>query len=221
MQDLLIVNKFPTEGKSKTRLGKQIGYDSSSQIARLLLEDLIHNASQVCAVTIVSPIEDVDKFKTEYPEISVYGAPNGLIPSLSCSIKHQYLTQKSGKVIAITGDIVSNEEEINGWFNDLSTHDLLVGPTQDLRLYLAGLDYEFGEYFSQELSANPSLRNFLYACFRGISHLPRTKIGKIKRDIDTLDDLRNLPSNIPAVSDRTRDYARVILERFNAASSRY
>jgi glycosyltransferase A (GT-A) superfamily protein (DUF2064 family) len=217
MQDLLIINKYPNEGTSKTRLGRDVGYEKSANLARLLLEDLIHNASQVCGVTVVSPLGDLDKFRSKYPELEVYGAPVGLIPSLSCSIQHQYDRKNSKKVIVITGDIIASEEEIDGWFNDLKSHNLIIGPTRDFRFYQAGLDEEFGERFAQYLSENPSFENFLYAGFKTVLGIPKIKISGIKRDIDTLDDLKRIQIGSIALPERTRDYIRTLVDGYGAA----
>lgn len=211
MRDLIILNKFPCAGRSKTRLGKDIGYRESAHIAKLLLEDFVDNASRVCDVTVACSIEDAGKFLGHYPGLNVYGGAEGLFHRLSESVRHQYNDKNTDKVIVATGDIIASEGKIDEWFKELSSYDLSVGPTKDFRFYRAGLTKKFGEKFSRSLSENPNLVRFLYAGARALFSFPKIKIGKTKRDIDTLYDLCMVKPDDSTSSKETLDYIDKII----------
>ncbi|GAB5369401.1 hypothetical protein AAMO2058_001401300 [Amorphochlora amoebiformis] len=64
---LVLVSKFPTPKKSKTRLGKHIGYKESAQFAHAGLVDLLHRFHEVKGlkkVLLYAPIEAESKFKS-------------------------------------------------------------------------------------------------------------------------------------------------------------
>ena len=213
MRDLLILNKFPSAGKSKTRLGKTIGYKESAHVAMLLLEDLVRNASRVSNVTVVCPSNDICSFSEHYPGLKTYGTKKGLIHQLSQSMIYKYDNINSDKVIAITGDILASEETMDEWFSDLKNYDLLVGPTNDLGFYLAGLNKKFGGVFSGFLSENSGMVNFFYSGAISLFHLPKIKICRAKRDIDYIDDLRGVTFNSDTSSKKTLDYVARILDK--------
>ena len=193
MRDFLILNKFPREGRSKTRLGKDIGYKASAQFAKCMLEDMVAVASQVCNVTIACPKCDIDDFSRAYPGWDFYQRVGySLILGLPDSFRYIYNKKEAKKVIAVTGDIIISEGELDSWFNHLDRFNILAGPTFDSRFYLAGFDEIYGSQFASYLDKQPSLVNFLTACVRIMAKVPKVKIMKRKMDIDTLDDLKSI-----------------------------
>ena len=79
MRDLLILSKFPRAHRSKTRLGKSVGYENSAKLAQFLLEDIVNTASQVCDVTIASPYGDEPAFRNAYSHWNFYGEGSSFI----------------------------------------------------------------------------------------------------------------------------------------------
>ena len=193
MRDLLILNKFPREGRSKTRLGRDIGYKASAQFAKYMLEDIVAAASQVCSVAVACPKSDVDDFSRAYPGWNFYQrTEESLSLGLPDSFRHIYNKKQAQKVIAVTGDIILNERELDSLFNHLNRFNILAGPTFDLRFYLAGFDEKYGSQFASYLNKSPSFLNFSTSCIRIMAKVPKVKIIKRKRDIDTLDDLKSI-----------------------------
>jgi len=198
MRHLLVLNKFPREGKSKTRLGKDIGYKASAQFAKYMLEDIVAVASNVCSITIACPKGDIDDFNRAYPYWNFYQRTQySLILGLPDSVRYIYNKKGAKKVIAITGDIIFNERELDSWFNHLDRFNILAGPTFDLRFYLGGLDEKYGSKFASYLDKHPSFSNFLTSCIGIMTKVPKVKIVKRKIDIDTLDDIKSIsfPNN--------------------------
>ncbi|MEA3513909.1 MAG: hypothetical protein U9R34_00350 [Nanoarchaeota archaeon] len=189
----MVLNNFPREGKSKTRLGKDIGYKASAQFAKYMLEDIVTVASKVCSITVACPKNDIDDFSRAYPGWDFYQRTQySLVLGLPDSFRYIYNKNGPKKVIAVTGDIIINERELDSWFNHLDRFNILAGPTFDLRFYLGGLDEKYGSQFASYLDKYPSFANFLNSCISIMAKVPKVKIVKRKIDIDTLDDLKSI-----------------------------
>lgn len=210
MDELIVISKFPQEGRVKTRLGKDIGYDKSAYLARCLLEDIISTASNVCKVSIASCADDVQMFREHYPDYSIYpSTENSLIPKLCDSIREIY-ANGCGKVIAVTSDLFIDEKELHSWFKDLDDHNLLIGPTYDLMFYLFGSDHRLGSiadsYLSKRMLGGSLISSLLKESRQTGRIFPRFRILPFKRDIDTLNDLRKLSGCIPESYKKTSQF---------------
>ena len=191
MKDLLIMMKFPTPGRSKTRLGKDIGYETSAQFAKYMLEDMVAEASKTCNVTISCPNRDIDDFSRAYPDWNLcHRTGESLSLGLPNSFKYIYDKKDAEKVIAVTGDLILSEKELDSYFNHLDNSNILVGPTYDFRFYLAGFDEKYGNRFASYLDKPITHMNFFTSCIKTIATAPKIKIMDRKRDIDNLHDLR-------------------------------
>ena len=198
------MNKFPCVGRSKTRLGKSVGYEESAYVAKLLLEDFVDKASDVCDVVVSTPRSDVHKFAKKYPDFDVYGRNEDLMKGLVETIRDSYV-DNSGKFVAVTGDVIVSKNDISSWFDDLSKYDLSIGPTRDWSFYRIGFSEKFGTNF---IGTNPEKldsRYFSNVFWKLFSHFPKINIGTAKRDIDNIEDLRK-EINSESLSKKAKKY---------------
>jgi glycosyltransferase A (GT-A) superfamily protein (DUF2064 family) len=217
MRDLVIVSKFPAAGVSKTRLGRDIGFEESAKLAKFMLEDMVSTASQVCNVTISAHYSSVQNFRETYPDWNVidYGKSNlNALLRWAETVRRMYEKNDPKKVVAVVSDIVVKKSEIEKWFKELDKHNLLIGP-----VYLGGLDADFGREFTSQLSGNPNLGNFMYACLRGILKQPKTKVLPKKTDVDRLSDVVELLDSGIVPPGRTKEYMKQLVCRYSPAYS--
>ena len=208
MRDLIIIARYPKPGTSKTRLGRQIGYENSAELAQCILEDLMATASLVCDITIAAPsLEDAVLFKNSYPSRRIFTASRMhiLYQGLE-SIKNNFKTKPEHHIISLLGDMLVTEQDLDTWYASFQRHDLLFGLSHDGGLYMTGMKNTFGQKFVCYLTDTPTYSNFIAACYKSLKHFPRIRFAHIKRDIDFLDDL--FAQEIPLQYTKTRNFIK-------------
>ncbi|TFG70393.1 MAG: glycosyltransferase [Anaerolineales bacterium] len=142
---LIIYAKRPLPGYAKTRLGAEIGIESSAGVyARLLysyLYDLLHQKSPSLSIelSVASP-EDTAYFEYAFPELSVTPQLKGdLGARMAASFQQAF--QKGAQAVVLTGsDILGlNRSIIKRAFSTLEIHPGVIGPAPDGGYYLIGM----------------------------------------------------------------------------------
>lgn len=212
MQELLIYSKYPQAKVSKTRLGRDVGYDESALLARFLLEDLVEEASQVCDVSILCPYEDLVQFEEFYPHWSIEAYEYLPYDKLVGRMTRAYRKREGNveKIINIPGDLVVSQEMLYRWFNDLYVHDLSVVPSTDLRFAMLGSNTKGIQLISQNLINRPGrlslAGSLLKSWYKGCS----TKVYAPLRDIDTQSDLKTYLQSHTFLSQSTQEFAEYL-----------
>jgi uncharacterized protein len=221
---LVIMAKAPKPGMVKTRLAKSLPPHAIVELYRCLLKDTVELARslQSVEVAVMCPVFDEDELsKWLGNQVRVVAqAGKGLAAGLTSVFRH-FTAAGSSEIIAFNSDSPHlSPAVLEEAFGILSTHDVVIGPTDDGGYYLVGAK-----------TAHPSLfEGDGMGTGRALSRLlARTKILELSPgftqtfyDIDVASDLtrlekdlRNSPSRAPrtaawlAQRKQTRDESKL------------
>ncbi|MEW6235148.1 MAG: TIGR04282 family arsenosugar biosynthesis glycosyltransferase [Candidatus Omnitrophota bacterium] len=148
---LFLFVKYPQEGKVKTRLGKQIGYDRAARFYREIAQTCVQRFSRIPGVDFTvyfDPPEEEERLRAWLGENFRYLAqpPGDLGERLQRGFAY-WLPQRR-RVIAIGSDSPDLPlEYIEQACDILLTKDAVIGPTEDGGYYLIGLSRFLPELF--------------------------------------------------------------------------
>lgn len=139
---LVIMAKAPIEGRVKTRLSQSLPSVAVTALYRCLLEDTVALAKALVSVdvAVVCPESDTEELASllgnNVPIVAQEGA--GLAAGLTSVFRH-FAAGGQNHVIAFNSDSPHLAPSVlEGAFEILARHDVVVGPTHDGGYYLVG-----------------------------------------------------------------------------------
>jgi rSAM/selenodomain-associated transferase 1 len=204
---LVIMAKAPKVGMVKTRLSPILPSAGVTALYRCLLEDTVALAKSLSGVelALMCPESDADELAHLLGDTVqiVTQTGDGLAAALTSVFRH--FTATGQRVIAFNSDSPHIAASVlNSAFEILTTHDVVVGPTNDGGYYLVGAKAAYPSLFAGDGMGTKSALDRL---------LIRTKTLELSTgfterfyDIDVLDDLMQLARELrvaPEKSPRT------------------
>lgn len=137
---LLIFAKYPTPGRVKTRLARQIGDGEAARLYRTMIEMVIKmtrpSRGQYTQVLCYDPPERKTDFEKWFPNLKLLSQISGdlgkrLAEAIRCSLSD------SEQVVVIGSDCIDIDEQlVIQAFQKLESADLVIGPAEDGGYYL-------------------------------------------------------------------------------------
>lgn len=205
---LVIMAKAPRPGRVKTRLTESLPSAAVIALYRCLLEDTLELAKSLKDVQVVVVCPEADQ--EELAELIGQRVPvvaqkgEGLAAGLTFVFRH-FTAGGGQRVIAFNSDSPHLAPAVlQGAFEILASHDLVVGPTTDGGYYLVGAKAEHPTLFESDgLGTKSALERLLERTnVLGLS----TGFSERFYDIDVADDLAQLARELqltPAKAPRT------------------
>ncbi len=205
---LVIMAKAPTPGMVKTRLSPSLPVAAVTELYRCLLKDTIALAHSVkmVDVAIMCPAPDVEELTRLAPSVSgvVAQKGQGLAAGLNSVFAH-FSAVGQKRVVAFNSDSPHLPTSIlEGAFEELAGHDVVIGPTHDGGYYLVGAKAPHEGLFDRDSMGTNSALEALLARARGLD----LSVGFTDPfyDIDVAGDLTRLATELelaPARAPRT------------------
>jgi rSAM/selenodomain-associated transferase 1 len=208
---LVIMAKAPRPGMVKTRLAESLPSPAVTALYRCLLEDTLALATSLTSVEVAVMCPDSDRHELAHllgntVEV-VTQKGEGLAAALNSVFRH-FTAAGQQQVIAFNSDSPHLAPSVlNGAFEILATHDVVVGPTNDGGYYLVGAKAAYPALFENDPMGTRSALDRL---------LTRTKVLGLSTgftqpfyDIDVANDLILLARELrlaPAKAPRTADW---------------
>lgn len=205
---LVVMAKAPRPGMVKTRLTRSLSIEAATELYRCLLDDtmaLARSLSDV-EVAILCPAPDLEELR-RYARSAVEVVPQkgeGLAAGLTSVFAH-FTARSRQRVIAFNSDSPHLPVSIlEGAFEALGAHDVVVGPTHDGGYYLVGANAAHPGLFDRDRMGTESALDALLARARRL----RLSVGFTEPfyDIDVEGDLTRLATELrlaPARAPRT------------------
>lgn len=196
---LLIFTRNPELGKCKSRLAATIGNEKALDIYKFLLQHTVNFTKDANAKKEVYYSETI--WKNDIWDNTIFtkkiqeGADLGerMSNAFEAGFKLGYK-----KIIIIGSDIHDlTTTEIDNAFNQLLTHNYVVGPADDGGYYLLGMTTPTSELFTEkEWGTATVLKDTL-------AHLKNKKVKllKSKNDVDYYEDIKDIEAFQPFLKD--------------------
>jgi len=195
---LVIMAKAPKPGRVKTRLSPSLPVAAVTELYRCLLNDTIALAHSVKTVdvAIMCPASDVEELMRLAPNVSdVVGQKGqGLAAGLISAFAH-FAAVDHQSVVAFNSDSPHLPASIlEGAFEALAGHDVVVGPTHDGGYYLVGAKASHPGLFDGDSMGTGSALETLLARARAL----KLSVGFTDPfyDIDVAGDLTRLATEL-------------------------
>jgi uncharacterized protein len=205
---LVIMAKAPRPGAVKTRLIPILSVRAVTAFYRCLLEDTLELARSLgdVEIAIMCPDSDVNEMKqlagNEVSVVAQNGA--GLAAGLT-SVFVRFSEGRQRRIIAFNSDSPHLPRSVlEGAFETLVTHDLVVGPTHDGGYYLVGAKSSYPTLFANDGMGTSSALERLLTRARALEL--SVDLADPFYDIDVADDLTRLAEELrlaPARAPRT------------------
>jgi hypothetical protein len=203
--------KAPRPGRVKTRLAESLSSTAVIALYRCLLEDTLDLAKRLRGVEAVVVCPGADQ--EELAELIGQRAPvvaqkgEGLAAGLAFVFRH-FTAGGGQRVIAFNSDSPHlSPTVLEGAFEILALHDLVVGPTNDGGYYLVGAKGEHPTLFESDGLGTKSALERLLERTKGLGL--STGFSERFYDIDVADDLVQLGRELqlsPARAPRTAQW---------------
>jgi len=169
---LVIMAKAPKPGLVKTRLSLSLPVEAVTELYCCLLNDTIALARslEMVDIAIVCPASDVEELTKLAPSASdVVGQEGqGLAAGLSSAFAH-FAAVDHNRVVAFNSDSPHLPSSIlEGAFEALAGHDVVVGPTHDGGYYLVGAKASHAGLFDGDSMGTKSALDALLARARAL-----------------------------------------------------
>jgi uncharacterized protein len=205
---LVIMAKAPKPGEVKTRLSQHLPSPAVTALYRCLLEDTVALAKSLTNVEVAVMCRESDKEELAallgraVPIVTQQG--EGLAAGLTSVFRH--FTAAGGRhVIAFNSDSPHLAPSVlNGAFDILAAHDVVVGPTLDGGYYLVGAKAAYPSLFEGDGMGTTSAFDRLLTRTKALAL--STGFTEPFYDIDVADDLVQLDQELqlaPAKAPRT------------------
>jgi rSAM/selenodomain-associated transferase 1 len=205
---LVVMAKAPRPGRVKTRLSRDLPDDTIVELYRCLLEDTLALGLSLpnTRVALMAPAEDLHDLAMLVPRgvAGVAQEGTGLAAALA-SVFTTFAGDGSRRVIAFNSDSPHLPPSVlDEAFSLLSTHDVVIGPTDDGGYYLVGATVPHQDLFDVAPMGTASALESLLARVRahGLSY----RLTREWFDVDVADDLARLADALrhdPSASPRT------------------
>jgi rSAM/selenodomain-associated transferase 1 len=210
---LVIMAKAPRPGVVKTRLTSCLPVETVTEFYRCLLDDTLTLANLLrdVKVAIMCPDSDVNELaELAGREVSVVAQKGeGLAAGLTSVFAH-FTKDNQRRVIAFNSDSPHLPPTIlEDAFKTLSSHDLVVGPTDDGGYYLVGANTPHPTLFARDgMGTSTAMERLL-----SHAHSLDLSVGYAESfyDIDVADDLTRLAAELrlsPSRAPRTAAWLR-------------
>jgi rSAM/selenodomain-associated transferase 1 len=208
---LVVMAKAPRPGRVKTRLAQSLPVEAVTELYCCLLEDTIALARSLntslgnVEVAIMCPASDVEELTrlTRGVVGVVAQKGDGLAAGLTSVFAH--FAGRGQRVVAFNSDSPHLPASVlDGAFEALTAHDVVVGPTHDGGYYLVGAKAAHPTLFDGDGMGTQSALEALLAGARGLE----LSVGFMESfyDIDVEEDLARLAEELrlaPARAPRT------------------
>jgi len=211
---LVIMAKAPRPGAVKTRLAPALSPEAVTDFYCCLLEDTLALARSLSdlEVAIMCPDSDVNELaRLAGNKASVVAQRGeGLAAGLTSVFAH-FAENSQRRIIAFNSDSPHLPPSVlEGAFETLATHDVVVGPTHDGGYYLVGAKASYPTLFANDGMGTSSALERLVSRVRTLE----LSVGFADRfyDIDVADDLSRLAAELrlaPERAPRTAAWLRV------------
>lgn len=191
MNAVIIFSKYPEPEISKTRLGKEIGFEKAAELHEKFLDMLFkEHCDRDYSLFISSPFpEDEEKFKNIIPLKFFLQKQGDLGEKLFFCFEE--ILKKHEKVIIIGSDLPTlSTETVQKTFKLLDETDVVLGPTYDGGYYLIGMKGTHDIFKNIEWSTETVLQEQIK--YIEEKNLTYTLLKK-EHDIDTKEDLKYFP----------------------------
>jgi uncharacterized protein len=205
---LVVMAKAPRPGMVKTRLTQSLPVEAVTELYRCLLDDTIALARSLgtVEVAVMCPASDVEELtRLTRGSVGVVAQKGeGLAAGLTSVFAH-FAAPGRQRVVAFNSDSPHLPASVlDGAFEALSGHDVVVGPTHDGGYYLVGAKAAHPALFEGDGMGTRSALETLLARARGL----QLSVGYTDPfyDIDVEDDLTRLAAELrlaPARAPRT------------------
>jgi hypothetical protein len=220
---LVIMAKAPRPGAVKTRLTPSLPVQAVTAFYRCLLDDTLALARSLgnVEVAIMCPRSDVNELaQLAGNEVSVVAQKGeGLAAGLT-SVFAQFAEDHQRRTIAFNSDSPHLPRSVlEGAFEMLAAHDVVVGPTDDGGYYLVGAKASHPTLFARDGMGTSSALETLLAR----AQILALSVGLAEPfyDIDVADDLTRLAAELRLAPTRAPRTARWLKEwELAAAQSR-
>ncbi|MAN27599.1 MULTISPECIES: TIGR04282 family arsenosugar biosynthesis glycosyltransferase [Mesonia] len=187
---LLIFTKNPELGKCKTRLAKSIGDEAALSIYKHLLQhtaSVSHQVNSDKQVFYSKEIIQEDDFDSNlFQKKLQQGKDLGIRMSNAFAEAFQEGYQK---VIIIGSDLYDlHSETIEEAFQNLDTHEVVIGPAKDGGYYLLGMKSFIPEIFQQKKWSTATVLQDTLADLKS----KKVTLLATKNDIDTFEDIKGI-----------------------------
>lgn len=187
---LLIFTKNPELGKCKTRLAKSIGDEAALSIYKHLLQHTASVSQQINSdkqVFYSKEIIQEDDFDSNlFQKKLQQGKDLGIRMSNAFAEAFQESYQK---VIIIGSDLYDlHSETIEEAFQNLDTHEVVIGPAKDGGYYLLGMKSFIPEIFQQKKWSTATVLQDTLADLKS----KKVTLLATKNDIDTFEDIKGI-----------------------------
>jgi rSAM/selenodomain-associated transferase 1 len=201
---LVIMAKAPRPGTVKTRLAPGLSPEAVTALYCCLLEDTLAMARSLknVQVALMCPQSDVNELaQLAGKDASVIAQNgNGLAAGLASVFAH-FAEHKQQRVIAFNSDSPHLPRSVlEGAFETLATHDIVVGPTHDGGYYLVGAKASYPTLFANDGMGTNSALERLVARVRTLE----LSVGFADRfyDVDVAEDLSRLADELRLAPER-------------------
>lgn len=193
---LIIFAKNPVLGRCKTRLAKGIGPENALAVYRILLQHTAQTTSSLKVDKEVFYTDFIDHEDSWDSTIFKKGLqrPGDLGQKMQAAFEAGF---KKGyqKIVLIGTDLISLEaSDIEKAFKALDSNTVIFGPALDGGYYLIGLSQMKPELFK---NIPWSTAEVLTKSLEKIDHT--YQLLQIKNDIDTVEDLAEIPVFLPFI----------------------
>jgi uncharacterized protein len=196
---LVVMAKAPRLGAVKTRLAHRLPLEAVTELYRCLLDDTMTLARSLgtVSVAIMCPALDVEELtrltRGEVPVVAQKG--EGLAAGLTSVFAH-FAASGQRRVVAFNSDSPHLPASVlESAFEELSEHDVVVGPTDDGGYYLVGAKTAHPALFDGSVMSTQSALEALLTRARGL----QLSVGYTDPfyDIDVENDLSRLAAELP------------------------
>jgi rSAM/selenodomain-associated transferase 1 len=212
---LVIMAKAPKPGAVKTRLSSCLSPEALTAFYSCLLDDTLALARSLrdVDVAIMCPETDAEELvQLAGSDVSVVAQQGeGLAAGLTSVFAH-FLAHGSRRTIAFNSDSPHLPGSVlQGAFETLVTHDIVVGPTDDGGYYLVGAKAAYPTLFANDGMGTGSALERLLSRSRSLG----LSVGFAEHfyDIDVVNDLTRLASELRLAPERAPRTAAWLKER--------
>jgi uncharacterized protein len=223
---LVVMAKAPRPGRVKTRLAQSLPVEAVTELYRCLLDDTMALARSLgtVEVAIMCPASDVEELTrlTRGMVAVVAQKGEGLAAGLTSVFAH-FAASGQQRVVAFNSDSPHLPPSVlTSAFEALTSHDLVVGPTNDGGYYLVGAKTAYPQLFEGDGMGTKSALEALLARARGL----QLSIGYTDTfyDIDVEGDLTRLaaelwlaPSRAPRTAAWLKQWGQAVTRLRSAA----
>jgi rSAM/selenodomain-associated transferase 1 len=199
---LVILTKAPERGQSKTRLVPPLSFEEAAELACALLLDQLQNLARFNAAQLFiafTPPSAASFFEALLPREGSRFYQQG--DSLGDRMRHAFdvlFSKGFSRVLLIGGDLpaVPLEALADAIAALENNSEIVLGPSLDGGYYLVGMSRLIPEIFEEILWSQPDVLTLTTAKLVALKR--KYKLISPWYDIDTIDDLRHLNSDIAA-----------------------